>query len=106
MYGDPSLGAVIADGDLERPPAFVPRVLDLLTVHDPDVAATYLKRHHLTLETFAVAPGTLRADIETAALAAGARRITQLGAMQLPLLRLPHDGRPRIAEFVKFIAYG
>lgn len=93
--------ALILDPPAAEAPAFLPRTLGIRSVENPDGALEYLRRHRLPLEGFAIAGR--RADVEAMALEAGAVRLTHFGELQHPPLTGDHGGRPRIAEFVKWI---
>jgi acyl-CoA reductase-like NAD-dependent aldehyde dehydrogenase len=88
-----------ADGE---PPLLLPRAMNLVTVNNLSQAAKYLERHAVSLEALAVAAEGR--DYVEFATAFGASRITTFGAMQAPPPGSPHGGRPRIAEFVRWIA--
>jgi len=91
----------ILEPALDRPPLFLPRAIGIHRVRDADDAARYLQRHALTLEALAVAER--RADLLELAANTGAARVTTFGSLQLPPLGAFHGGRPRIAEFVRWI---
>lgn len=93
--------AVILDPPQSEPPQFLPRTLGIVTVDEPAQALAYLREHRLPLEGFAIAGS--REDVVQAAIDAGAVRLTQFGELQHPPLGGDHGGRPRIAEFVKWI---
>lgn len=86
---------------LAEPPPFLPRLTHAVPVHDPGEALAYLRRHSLPLEGFALSDG--RRDAIDMAVAAGAVRLTRFGALQDPPLTGEHGGRPRIAEFVRWV---
>ncbi len=92
---------VIEMGAAERAPEFLPRVLAVHAVDEPAAISAYVARHGLPLEACAVAG--VRGDVAAAAIEAGANRIARFGEMQAPPLNYAHGGRPRIAEFVRFI---
>jgi acyl-CoA reductase-like NAD-dependent aldehyde dehydrogenase len=93
--------AVVVDPPQNEPPQFLPRTIGLVRVDDPSQALGYLREHRLPLEGFAVAGP--REDVVQAAVEAGAVRLTRFGELQHPPLSGDHGGRPRIAEFVKWI---
>lgn len=93
--------ALIVEQPPSQPPFFLPRTLGLIGVDDPAQAAAYVREHALRLEGFALSDG--RADVVRAAVDAGAVRLTRFGELQHPPLTGDHGGRPRIAEFVRFI---
>jgi len=82
-------------------PQFLPRVLGAIPVDNPAQALDYLQRHGVPLEGFAIAGN--RDDVTALALAAGAVRLSAFGELQHPPLHGNHGGRPRIADFVKWI---
>jgi hypothetical protein len=88
-------------GSVEEPPAFLPRTIGLRTVADPSAAVAYCKRHGLKIEALAAAGE--RADVAAMALELGAARIARFGELQSPAAQSRHGGRPRIAEFVRWI---
>lgn len=92
---------VLERGVHDRAPAFLPRVLALHVVDEPAQMLEYVRLHRLPLEACALA--SARDDVTAAARAAGAHRIAQFGALQDPPLDHAHGGRPRIAEFVRFV---
>ena len=91
----------VLDPPQEEPPFFLPRALAIHTVESPDDAARYLQRHRLPIEAVAVAG--MRSDVAQLALRLGAARIAAFGTLQSPPLRGYHGGRPRIAEFVRWV---
>jgi len=86
---------------LSEPPPFLPRLAHAIPVGNPADALDYLRRHGIALEGFAVADS--RPDVIDMAVSAGAVRITRFGELQNPPLTGEHGGRPRIAEFVRWI---
>lgn len=86
----------------DSPPLLAPRAMTLVPVQKPHDAAEYLHRHGLAPEVLAVS-GAGR-DYTEFAVSCGAARVTSFGAMQAPPVGSPHGGRPRIAEFVRWIA--
>jgi len=100
---DPQAAFLVAvDPPPDEPPLFLPRVVAVRSVNGPQDALAYLRRHAVKLE--AVAVSEHRHDLAEFAHAAGASRITTLGALQSPPLGIFHGGRPRIAEFVRWIS--
>ena len=88
-------------GVLDAPPAFLPRLANVIAVRGPAEALVYVRRHGLALEGFALAGG--RPDITNLAVEAGAVRLSGFGKLQDPPLHGNHGGRARIGEFVKWI---
>ncbi len=100
---DPYGGFLVAlDPPADEPPLFLPRVVGVRSVGGPHEASQYLQRHAVTLEGVAVTEH--RDDLVEFARAAGASRITTFGALQAPPLGTFHGGRPRIAEFVRWMS--
>lgn len=102
LHSDPS-GAHLAvlDPPLEEPPLFLPRSVGIHSVDQPSEAAAYLERHGISLEALAVTNS--RPDLLELARCAGAARVASFGTLQAPPLGVFHGGRPRIAEFVRWI---
>ncbi len=104
-------GAVFANTDAQymllfdpppgEPPSFLPRTLGVMPVNGASQALSYLRRHRLAIEGFAL--GEARADLVRLAIDAGAARLTPFGELQHPPLGGNHGGRPRIAQFVRWI---
>ena len=93
---------VLTDSSGERPPPFVARSVLICEVDSPAQAARYLHRHGISLEGLAIAQR--RHDLIETALQLGVSRITELGMLQRPPLGYFHGGRPRIAEFVRWVS--
>jgi acyl-CoA reductase-like NAD-dependent aldehyde dehydrogenase len=93
--------AVIVDQPPNEPPQFLPRTLGIIAVEQPGDARRYLQAHGLRLEGFALSDA--RTDVARAAIEAGAVRLARFGELQQPPLEGDHGGRPRIAEFVRWI---
>jgi hypothetical protein len=93
---------LLLDPPLDDPPLMLARALSVYSVADPREAATYLERHGIGLEALAVG----QRDSEHRAIAAslGTSRITAFGSLQAPPLAAFHGGRPRIAEFVRWVS--
>jgi acyl-CoA reductase-like NAD-dependent aldehyde dehydrogenase len=92
---------VVLDPPKEEPPQFLPRALGVIPVDDAAQALAYLSAHCIPLEGFALSSD--RADVLEIATKAGAVRLTRFGELQHPPLAGDHGGRPRIAEFVRWI---
>lgn len=102
VYSDDACSFVVAfDPPRDEPPAFAPRTLAVVPVSGPDDALAYLQNHGIALE--AVALAGRREDIVAAALAAGAVRLAPFGELQRPPVSSDHGGRPRIADFIRWI---
>lgn len=93
--------AVIVDQPPSEPPQFLPRTLGIIVVDEPQEAVRYVQEHGLRLEGFALCGD--RSDVVQAAVEAGAVRLARFGELQHPALSGNHGGRPRIAEFVRWI---
>jgi len=91
----------VLDPPRSSPPFFLPRTLGVHRVERPAEAAEYLERHGIELEALAVAGE--RTDLRELALRTRAARIAPFGALQAPRLGAFHGGRPRIAEFVRWV---
>jgi hypothetical protein len=92
---------LLLDPPLDEPPPLLPRALSVYSIADPDAAVTYVGRHGIALEALAVAQP--EGGIRTLAARLGASRITVFGSLQAPPLAAFHGGRPRIAEFVRWV---
>jgi len=92
---------VVLDPPSDAPPAFLPRTIGVHCVESPSGALAYLRRHALPLEGFAMS--AQREDVVAMAIEAGAVRLTSFGQLQSPVASANHGGRPRIAEFVRWI---
>jgi len=102
VFSDASASYVVMlDPTRDAPPTFLPRVLPVYAVDEPGDAARYLARHALSIEGVAIAG--LRPDVAAMVRASGAASIVQFGDLQSPALRARHGGRPRIAEFVRWL---
>lgn len=93
---------ITLDPPVNEPPAFAPRTLGVHGVDSPEEALAYVREHRLALEAIAVA--SPRPDVVAAVRESGAARIAAFGEMQSPQLGDFHGGRPRIAEFVRWIS--
>ena len=102
VYSDPHAGYLaILDPPFEEHPLFLPRTIGIRSVESTSQAAEYFERHGIALEALAV--GRPRPDLLELAANAGAARVAAFGALQAPPLGAFHGGRPRIAEFVRWI---
>lgn len=93
---------VVLDPPLDQPPLLLPGALSVYSVADPREAVAYIERHRIPLEALAVAESN--ANLRNVAASLGASRMTLLGSLQEPPLGEFHGGRPRIAEFVRWIS--
>lgn len=102
VYADDGCSHVIVfEPPSAEPPFFLPRMLGVVSVDSPQGAAAYLDRHGLALEGFA--RRVVRPDVDRMALGCGAVRLTTFGELQHPPVGGNHGGRPRIADFVRWI---
>lgn len=93
--------SIALDPPKDEPPHFLPRSIGVIPVDDPQEALAYAREHRIPLEGFALSSD--RADAVRMALDAGAVRLARFGELQHPPLGGDHGGRPRIAEFVRWI---
>jgi hypothetical protein len=93
---------VVLDPPLDQPPLLLPRALSVYSVADPREAVAYLERHGIPVEALAVAESD--ANLRNVAASLGASRMAIFGSLQDPRLGEFHGGRPRIAEFVRWIS--
>lgn len=101
-FSDPAAHYLaVLDPPRASPPFFLPRTLGIHCVERPADAAEYLERHGIELEALATAGD--RSDIREFALRSGAARVAPFGTLQAPPVGSFHGGRPRIAEFVRWI---
>lgn len=91
----------VLDPPHDEPPAFLPRTVGIHPIDDPASALAYLREHALPIEALALAGE--RDDLVQFAIDAGANRIAKFGDLQRPPLGNNHGGRPRIAEFVRWM---
>ncbi len=91
----------VLDAPLQEAPPFLPRTLVIHAVDGPADALAYVRQHRLPIEAVAIAAE--REDIVNMAIDMGAARLTRFGELQRPPLGETHGGRPRIAEFVRWI---
>jgi hypothetical protein len=89
------------DAPRDASPLLLPRTLSITSVDAPADAVTYLKRHRIALEALAVAGA--EPSFREVAVELGAARLAIFGSLQAPRLGTPHGGRPRIAEFVRWL---
>jgi len=102
IYSNPQASFVLLlDPSANEAPPMLPRTLAAYSVDGPDNAQAYVRTHGIPLEAIAVA-GTTPA-IACMAQTLGASRIARFGELQRPPLLAYHGGRPRIAEFVRWI---
>jgi acyl-CoA reductase-like NAD-dependent aldehyde dehydrogenase len=92
---------LVLDPPKEEPPQFLPRALGVIPVDGVAQALAYVSAHRIPLEGFAISSD--RADVIEMAIKAGAVRLVRFGELQHPPLGGDHGGRPRIAEFIRWI---
>lgn len=103
IYSDANATFVIdTTAGVTEPPAFLPRAIGVRTVGTPSEAIAYCRQHRLPIEAVSVAGS--REDLNAMAIEMGASRITRFGELQAPPATGRHGGRPRIADFVRWIA--
>ncbi|GAC1613964.1 MAG: hypothetical protein NVS9B12_14990 [Vulcanimicrobiaceae bacterium] len=83
------------------PPPFAPRCLGIIPLSSPVEALDYVRQHDIALEAFALSDE--RADLLDAAICAGAVRLTPFGELQRLPVSGDHGGRPRIADYIRWI---
>jgi hypothetical protein len=91
---------IVVDPPADELPPFGGGVIPVVTVDGITGAAAYVERHALPLQALGVA--TVEGARELAERLA-AVRVTLLGEMQDPPLSGHHGGRPRIADFVRWV---
>jgi hypothetical protein len=102
VYSAPDAGYLaILDPPADAAPAFLPLAIGIHSVDDASDAARYVKRHGIAIEALAVARS--RPDLLSLAAYLGAARVALFGELQRPRLGSLHGGRPRIAEFVRWL---
>ncbi len=102
VYSSPRAGYLaIVDPPFEEPPLFLPRAIGIRSVENSSQAAQYFEHHGIALEALAVAG--VRQDLLDLAARAKAARIARFGTLQAPPLGIFHGGRPRIADFVRWL---
>jgi hypothetical protein len=102
VYSNPEASyLLVLDPPESESPSFLPRALGIHSVDAPGTAAAYLERHHVSIEAVAVAG--MRPDVRAMASSIGAVRIAPFGELQAPPLGSYHGGRPRIADFVRWV---
>ncbi len=79
----------------------MPRAIGIRAVERVDEVAEYFERHGISIEALAVSER--RPDLLELATRLRAARVAKLGTLQAPPAGAFHGGRPRIAEFVRWI---
>lgn len=92
---------LLYDPPAEDRPSFAPRTLGIVPVREPADATRYLQQHGIALEAFALSDE--RPDLIQAAISAGAVRLVPFGELQRLPVSGDHGGRPRIADFIRWI---
>ncbi|MFN2527551.1 MAG: acyl-CoA reductase [Candidatus Baltobacteraceae bacterium] len=102
VYSDDACSFLLVyDPRKDDPPAFAPRTLGIVPVHEPAEAIRYLRQHDIRLEAFALSDE--RPDLIKAAISSGAVRLAPFGELQRLPVGADHGGRPRIADFIRWI---
>ncbi|MGA8574729.1 MAG: acyl-CoA reductase [Candidatus Cybelea sp.] len=102
IHSDRAAGyLIIVDPPFEEPPLFLPQTIGIRAVDDTLAAAKYFARHRIAVEGLAVSGR--RNDLLELAASCKAARVAPFGTLQAPPLRAFHGGRPRIAEFVRWL---
>lgn len=91
---------LVVDPPRDELPPFGGGVIPIVPVDGPEDAAAYVARHRLPLQAIGVAGVD---DLGALAVRLGAVRVVPLGRMQDPPLAGHHGGRPRIADFIRWI---
>jgi hypothetical protein len=92
---------IVADPRHDDLPPFGGGVIPVVFVDGIAGAAAYVATHHLPLQALGVASSLERGREFADAL--GAVRVTPFGTMQDPPLAGHHGGRPRIADFIRWV---
>jgi len=92
---------LVLDPPRDDAPPFLPRVLPLIPVRGADDVVAYVRAHALPVQVL----GVVAPDADAIRLAEriGAVRVARFGTMQDPPTGGHHGGRPRIADFVRWI---
>jgi len=102
VYSDDACSFLLVyDPPKDEPPAFAPRTLGILPVREPGEAIRYLRQHGMRLEAFALSDE--RPDVLNVAISSGAVRLAPFGELQRLPVSADHGGRPRIADFIRWI---
>ncbi len=91
----------VLDPPFDEPPLFLPRVIGIRAVDSVDEVAEYFEHHGVSIEALAVTES--RPDLLELATRLRAARVAKLGTLQAPPAGAFHGGRPRIAEFVRWV---
>jgi hypothetical protein len=95
--------SIVVDAPHDALPPFGAGAIPLVLVDGPADAAAFISRHAIPLQALGVAGAAL--DRPALAQALGAVRMTALGAMQDPPIAGHHGGRPRIADFIRWVDF-
>ena len=93
--------SIVVDAPHDEPPPFGAGTIPLVLVADVDEAAAYVERHGIRLQAVATTDPAQAASELAARL--GAVRAAPFGRLQDPPFAGHHGGRPRIADFVRWI---
>jgi hypothetical protein len=94
---------IVVDPPAGELPPFGGGTIPLVLVDGPADAAAYVARHRLPLQAVGVPAAFDAAAAATLGEALGAVRVAPFGTLQTPPLGGHHGGRPRIADFVRWI---
>jgi hypothetical protein len=99
---DPAAGYLtVLDPPFEEPPLFLPRTIGIRAIEQPSEAGEYIDHHGISVEALGVTES--RPDLLDLAIRLKAARVAKLGTLQAPPPGTFHGGRPRIAEFVRWV---
>ncbi|MFZ0032706.1 MAG: acyl-CoA reductase [Candidatus Cybelea sp.] len=99
---DPDSGYLtVLDPPFNEPPLFLPRAIGIRAVDRVSEVAEYFDHHGISIEALAVTES--RSDLLELATRLRAARVAKLGTLQAPPAGAFHGGRPRIAEFVRWV---
>ncbi|MGA8097384.1 MAG: hypothetical protein WB810_01860, partial [Candidatus Cybelea sp.] len=91
----------VLDPPFDEPPLFLPRAIGIRAVERVDEVAEYFEHHGVSIEALAVTES--RPDLIELATRLRVARVAKLGTLQAPPAGAFHGGRPRIAEFVRWV---
>jgi hypothetical protein len=94
---------VVLDASLDDVPPFGGGAIPVIVVDGIDDAAAAIRAHGIPLQALALDPATPGDEAFAIAAALGAVRVTAFGRLQVPPVAGRHGGRPRIAEFIRWI---
>ncbi|MGB8909239.1 MAG: acyl-CoA reductase [Candidatus Cybelea sp.] len=100
-FGRDSGYLTVLDPPFDEPPLFLPRTIGIRAVERVNEVAEYFEHHGVSIEALAVTES--RADLLELATRLKAARVAKFGTLQTPPAGVFHGGRPRIAEFVRWV---